>query len=265
MDPGVDVPPIQPVRRPPPVIEKTPNDPKIYGYVKNIYFGPDMTKTSTYSLNQPGVTTTLNMYTYSNRNRNSVKGERRRFFTPNNYTTKKYGVRSNELQFYSSIPIYRMTIRDAIEVAKKSMGVVFCNKTPIDARPNSIENHFNQDAQKDDKLAAFEIVWIDKLPDVKNEHYSKQKTKTITFNMFNQYKQNPTSDLSQLNYIPIPAEGNREYLYEKQDLKLSENLFKNLLRLSIKEGRTSGVISYLSGGNRRRTRRHRHHRKTRKN
>lgn len=253
-----------------PSIEFTPNDPKIFGYVKNVYFGPNMTTKTTYSLNQPGFQRTSNMYVYSNRNRNSVKGERRRFFTPNNYTNKKYAVRSNELQFYSSIPIYRMTISDAIDVAKELKGVIFCNKTPIHPDPNRISNHYDEDAQKKE-LAAFEIVWIDKLPDVNHEDYGDSKTKTITYKMFTNYKRTPTADLSQLNFKysydgrKNNEDRRRELMYDKQDKKLSENLFMNLLRLSIKEGRVSGIISYLSGGRKTRRILHSHRPKTRKN
>lgn len=256
-----------------PFIQLTPTDPKIYGYVKNVYFGPNMATTSKYSLNQPGVSFTPNMYAYSNRNRNSVKGERKMsFFAPNNYTNKKYAVRANELQFYSSIPIYRMTISDAIDVAKELRGVIFCNKTPIHADPKSINDNYDQDAQKSkiSDLAAFEIVWIDKLPDVNNEHYGKNKTKTITRDMFNRYILTPKEDLSQLNFKYGPGTRKSNYnrrielSYEKQDQKLSKNLFMNLLRLSIKEGRVSGIISYLSGGKTRR-RPHSHRQKTRKN
>lgn len=269
MDPGIQqVNTTSPrMKQPKPTIELTNTDPKIYGSVKNVFFGPDMTKKTSFSLNQPGTAITSNMYTYSNSNRNSVIGKRRHFFLPNNYTTKKYGVRSTALQFYSSIPIYRMTIEDAIDVAKKSMGVILCNKTPVDADPKSIRNHFNEDAQKNDKLAAFEIVWIDKLPGVNNNSYNQAKTKTISVEMFNRYKKTPSADLATLNHIPDPSEGSRGYMYEKQDQKLSENLFMNLLRLSIKEGRTSGVISYLSGGRRIKSRHRRNirNKKTRKN
>lgn len=256
-------------------IQLTPTDPKIYGYVKNVYFGPNMASKTTFSLKQPGIHHKLNMsimYTYSNRNRNSVKGERRHFFTPNNYTNKKYAVRANELQFYSSIPIYRMTIRNAIDVANELRGVIFCNKTPVNADPKSIQDNYDPDAQKKrlPDLAAFEMVWIDKLPDVNNSHYGENKTKTITYKMFKQYDSNPFNDLSQLNFTYVNDTRKDNYdrrielLYEHEDPKLSKNLFMNLLRLSIKEGRVSGIISYLSGGKtRRRSRLHR--RKTRKN
>jgi hypothetical protein len=230
-----------------PSIRLTPTDPKIFGYVENAYFGPDMTATIKFDMNDANPVTN-NAYLYSNRNMNSVKGERRRFFVPDNYAVKQYGVRANGLQFYGSIPIYRMTISDAIDVAKKSNGVIFCNKTPVGADPRSVANQFNDDAQKDDKLAAFEIVWIDKIPDVNDSAYNEARTKTVTVEMFETFKRGRNNDLSQLNYKARSMEGAQGALYESQDIELSNNLFMNLLRLSLKSGRTSGVISYLGGG-----------------
>ncbi len=229
-----------------PSIRFTPKDSTIYGYVDNVYFGPDMTTVVKSEINRKSRFEN-GVYTYSDRNMNSVKGERRHYFTPNNYATKKYVARSNGLQFYTSIPIYRMTISDAIDVSKKSNGIILCNKTPVNADPRSLSNYYNEDAQKNDKFALFEIVWIDKIPDVNHHSYNQAQTKTVTLPMFNTFKTIENGDLSQINYTFDEADGKNGLLYEKQDRKLSNNLFMNLLRLSIKSGRTAGVITYLGG------------------
>lgn len=133
-----------------PAIEITPDDERLYGYLKNVYFGPDLTSTSSsYPVHQPGNNGSFvpTEYKYSNRNLNSVKKQRKfELFQSSNYAKRKYSVYSTKLQFYSSIPIFRMDLRDALDKANKEKGIVFY-KDPADNPTNT----------------SFGIAWINKV------------------------------------------------------------------------------------------------------
>lgn len=216
------------------------NSKTVYGYVKNVYFGPTFGQTTTYL---PSKLSAINReqirkgpyYEFSNENVNSVSKKRKWFFTPNNYTQKKYGIYPKHgYAFYESIPILRLSRDEAETLAIDTRSVVFCQPDFEDINSPS------------PKGTLFEVVWMDKL--VKS---SDVQHRSVTKSMFDHYVAMVQQFTKTKNYT---RDATSSIIDLSQVIDPSKNLIQNLLRLSIDTSRTTGIRNQL-GGKRRSSRR----------